>query len=292
MDASIFSDMAKKTTSKWTKQRKKEERDSNASWNRYQAMTRTSKITVKDVAYDYMERAYMKASANGTLPAVARQVMYAARGDILDQTGDESLDGAYFQTLLKDYMLDYPSKTSGWDIAYDARGNFHEPHTDKKVPLGTLSVRDYLRKVRGGKSLDYEAPGVMNKNYPTIGSKNRFSAVMFIEKEGFMPLLDKVVIANMTHDELVDLNFITNRFAREGHFTMKFNSGIQQPVGSFSFDCQVDTQVCTQKQIRLTGFNRYANRGVSAVQVPCLRQYIVFCHNTAGSQGSFLALNR
>ena len=38
-----------------------------------------------------MQAAYMKASAGNTLPAKARQVMYAARGEIQERTG-KSLD--------------------------------------------------------------------------------------------------------------------------------------------------------------------------------------------------------
>jgi hypothetical protein len=46
------------------------------------------RVTVKQAAYDVTEAVYLKASANGTLPAKAAGVMYAARGTI--QVGPES----------------------------------------------------------------------------------------------------------------------------------------------------------------------------------------------------------
>ena len=52
----------------------------------------------------YLE-AYLKASDNGALPAKARQIMYAARGRILELTGTTKFSDKYFtQTLLPDYL--------------------------------------------------------------------------------------------------------------------------------------------------------------------------------------------
>ena len=31
-----------------------------------------------------------------------------------------------------------------WDIVYDDRGHFTEPHTEKSIGLGTIAVRNYL----------------------------------------------------------------------------------------------------------------------------------------------------
>ena len=46
---------------------------------RDQVMERKRNISIKAAAWEVMEAAYLKASANGTLPANARQVYYAAR---------------------------------------------------------------------------------------------------------------------------------------------------------------------------------------------------------------------
>ena len=131
-------------TAKWAKQRKAEERHARAVHNRQQALRRTRVASIKDVAYEVMEQAYLKASANGTLPALARQIMYAARPIIQERT-DKNLNDQYFtQTLLPDYIEEHPEKCARWNVVYDARGRLYEPHTKREVPLGTLDVRRYL----------------------------------------------------------------------------------------------------------------------------------------------------
>ncbi len=191
-------------TNPWRKQRKKEERgrpEVKARRRRvlcceYEYSTR---VTIKEAAYDCMSEAYQKASAGGTLPAHARQIMYAARPTILENSMDRygntpELRSEYFtQTVLPAYMAEHPSKTAGWDVVFDARGNLTEPHTKKRVPLGTLDVRRYLRDIARGKDSDSDVScEAVDDNYPTCGPANRFGAVLFIEKEGFLPLFKAV----------------------------------------------------------------------------------------------------
>ena len=186
-------------TGRWARQRKAEERHSNAEANRRDAMVRRRRVTIKEAAYDAMPAAYAKASANGTLPALARQIMYAARPAILARTGQEQLKDEYFtQTLLPNFMGEQPRLTADWNVVFDARGNFVEPHTEKRVPLGTLKVRDYLAEIRYHA---VEAPDfdIWERQYPTIGPANRFSAILFVEKEGFGPLFEAVLLAER-HD--------------------------------------------------------------------------------------------
>jgi hypothetical protein len=54
-----------------------------------------------------------------------------------------------------------------WKVAFDPRGNFVEPHTDVRIPLGTIDCNKYAN------------------DFP----RERFAAVLFIEKEGFLPML-------------------------------------------------------------------------------------------------------
>ncbi len=184
-------------TKKWSKQRKKEEREASARLNRRYVMTQTYHISIRDAAWDIMEKAYLKASANGKLPAHARQIMYAARPHI-QRTADRQIgkgfDQYFTQTLLPDYMQEHPSKTVGWNVVFDARGHFHEPHTDEEVPLGTLQVRNYLARVNQHRvdGLDFN---VWEARFPTLGPKRRYGAILFIEKEGFMPLFEEVKLA-------------------------------------------------------------------------------------------------
>jgi DNA topoisomerase VI subunit A len=77
---------------------------------------------------------------------------------------------------------------------FDARGHFAEPHGNEEIGLGTLEVRDYVASIRShlvnGFALD-----VREDRYPTRGPKNRFGAILFLEKEGFGPLLEAVNLA-------------------------------------------------------------------------------------------------
>ena len=157
-------------------------------------MTRHRTVTIRDAAFAIMETAYLKSSANGTLPAHARQVMYAARGYIqkhADRQLAHKFDQYFTQHLLPQYI---ESTGVSWNIVYDARGNFTEPHTKTRVPLGTLQVRQYLGLIRQHK-VDKPRFDVRENGYPTLGPKNRFGAVLFIEKEGFTPLFEAVRLA-------------------------------------------------------------------------------------------------
>ncbi len=191
MKAYSIIDAVTAVTAKWAKQRKAEERHARAVHNRQQALRRTRVASIKDVAYEVMEQAYLKASANGRLPALARQIMYAARPFIQDKI-DKNLNDQYFtQTLLPDYIEEHPEECARWNVVYDARGRLYEPHTKRAVPLGTLDVRRYLSDL---KSWRVERPvyDVREDGYPTHGPKNRYGNILFIEKEGFLPLFDAV----------------------------------------------------------------------------------------------------
>jgi hypothetical protein len=102
-----------------------------------------------------MTEAYRIASGDGRYPANARQVMYAARPEILRLTGKDKLDDAYFtQNLLPDYVTENRKETE-WDVVFDSRGSFSEPHTGREVALGTIDVRAYLGDRPGlGTALD------------------------------------------------------------------------------------------------------------------------------------------
>lgn len=146
-------------------------------------------ISIRDAASQVMEAAYLEASAGGTLPANARQIMYAARGAILAMTGKDSFDDKYFtQTLLPDFLAENPETTRAWDVVYDARGTFTEPHSHRQVALGTLGVRSYLDRrhgmVAGSGTWLYDA-----------APADRFGRILFIEKEGFAALLQQAGIA-------------------------------------------------------------------------------------------------
>ena len=92
--------LTESVTKDWTKQRKAEERNANARSRRFERLTRTRHITIKEAAFDIMKEAYQHASDDGRLPANPRQIYYAARRKILIATGRDTLESGYFlQTI-------------------------------------------------------------------------------------------------------------------------------------------------------------------------------------------------
>ena len=93
----------------------------------YRAMDKPpGSMSIKEAAWQVMPEAYLIASTGGTLPANARQIMYAARPGILELTGKEKLDDRYFtQMLLPDYIEEHPEITADWDVVFDDRGTLH-----------------------------------------------------------------------------------------------------------------------------------------------------------------------
>ncbi len=151
------------------------------------------KLSIKDAAWQVMAEAYLAASAGGTLPANARQIMYAARPRILALIGKEKLNDKYFtQTLLPDYVEEHPDECADLEVVFDARGAFAEPHTGREVPLGTIEVRQYLgQRPAFGRAVELRG----DRLFPTSGPEHRYRNVLFVEKEGFGPLLAHANIA-------------------------------------------------------------------------------------------------
>jgi len=150
----------------------------------------------KDAACRVMEQAYLRASANGTYPANARQIMYAARPLIKKLTGGEFYKNtsSFTQQVLPDFIKEHPELTRAWDVVFDARGKLTEPHTGKRVDLGTVAVRQYINAWT--RDFDEKLRGFRIENdCPTTGPCNRFNFALFIEKEGFNELLQVANIA-------------------------------------------------------------------------------------------------
>lgn len=172
-----------KVTADWTRQRKAEERNRRAELRRLDALTRQPKISVKAAAWEYLEQGYLHASDHKRLVATARQVMYSCRKYILNRTGEDNLNDEYFtQTLLPDFMEEFPELTADWDVVFDARGSLIEPHTGVRIPLGTLDVRGYLRGQDKREYRDpYEHGYQFSRGWRTFGPKHRYNAILFCE---------------------------------------------------------------------------------------------------------------
>src|SRR5436190_1657682 len=190
-------ELIKSVTSGWARQMRREDRDNQARLNRRNALARRQHVSLQDAAFEIMATAFLKASFDGTrnLPVRPRQIYYAARRHILERTGKSSIDGQYFsQTLLVKYVRENPESTASWDIVWDARGHFTEPHTGRTFPLGTLEAREYLSEIRRH-SVGSNALANFSLEFPTIGPANRFQAILFCEKEGFDPLFERTRLA-------------------------------------------------------------------------------------------------
>jgi hypothetical protein len=185
-----------------------------AASSAYNAMIRPpTAMSIKDAAYKVMKDAYLKASDDGKLPAKARQIMYAARPEILRLTGKEKFGDKYFTgTLLPDYQTEHPEETADWNVVYDARGHLKEPHTGRSIPLGTLQVRRYVgERTVLGEAVELNA----SDSFPTKGPVNRYENVLFIEKEGFDELFEAVKLAERYDLAIMSTKGLSVTAARE-----------------------------------------------------------------------------
>jgi hypothetical protein len=187
---SEIADAIRLVTKEWTKQSKAEHRSAEAQQRRAENLTVIKKASMKDAAFEIMEKAYQKASAG--LSATATQIMYAARTYIQDQT-DKTLNRQYFNgTLLPQYMAENPETTANWDVTYDDRGHFVDPHTGETIGLGTVSVRGYLHDVSAP---EFRQPKLESACIITRGPHCGFGGLFYIEKEGFLDIMARVQLA-------------------------------------------------------------------------------------------------
>lgn len=196
--AEALAGLVKGVTDRWAKQRRAEIRSVNAVINRLSAMSRIRdvRVSTKAAAFDSMEEAYLIASApmiegGPRLPATARQIYYAIR-KLISETivaNSAKFKQSYFNKILHAYIEEHEPD---WDVVYDDRGHAVEPHTDRSVGLGTLNVRDYLNELH--EPLAIEA-GFSPARIDTCGPFGQFGAILFVEKEGFSPLLAAARVA-------------------------------------------------------------------------------------------------
>ncbi|WP_158218591.1 ATP-binding protein [Synechococcus sp. 1G10] len=185
-------------TKNWKKLKARQRRDAQSTEKELERLSRQqSGVTTKEAAWAVMADAYMKASNNNTLPANARQVMYAARGAILNATGKPLSDTYFTQTLLPDFISENFELTKDWDVVYDDRGTFMEPHTRIRVAMGTLKVRNYINSWCAPDTAVLDVSDVMPNRIHTCGPSGRYSAAIFIEKEGFTALFEAARTAEL-----------------------------------------------------------------------------------------------
>ena len=179
-------------TRKWTRQKKSEERHPGMIRYRISRMTKVPRTTQKAAAWSIMEECYRAVSGPRNLPAKVRQIFYQARPKVMAQTDDKELQYDYFsQALLPNYIEEYGCHD--WNVVYDARGHFEEPHTNRRIDCGTLEVRNYLDAL---KDPSIAPPEFADAGVDIIGPAGGFGTILYVEKEGFDPLFKAVDLAN------------------------------------------------------------------------------------------------
>jgi hypothetical protein len=199
-------ELIERVTLRFIREKERDEKEGYRDAARQESLERLSEknaekqqeLTIKKAAWSVMKKAYLLASDNGTLPATMRQIMYACRPLVLGLIGRCWKNSNNFtQDLLPDYMEAHAEETAKWDVVADARGHFAEPHTTESVGIGTLEVRDYLNSWTDGEHVStlVEPPKLSESYFPTSGPTNRYKFAVYIEKEGFMPILKRAQIA-------------------------------------------------------------------------------------------------
>lgn len=200
-------------TKQWKKAKKKADRVGRAEMQRVRSWN-TRPPSIKEVAFDVIHDAYLKASGDGKFWTNARQIMYAARPMILEQTDTLWSSDSYFtQTILKEYLELYGGDHE-YRIVWDARGNLTEPHTRRTVPLGGLPVMKYV-KAWTGEYFDLAPDIDPGETIETHGPSLRFGAALWIEKEGFAPILEDAGIGKRYDLAIMSSKGMTTKAAVE-----------------------------------------------------------------------------
>src|SRR5208282_6326946 len=98
-----------------------------------------------------------------------------ARPKIQERTGKQ-IESQYFtQTLLPDYLAAHVEETADWDVVFDDRGHFTEPHTGHMIGLGTLNVREYVASTH---KIETKEAGFAPAQIVTRGPHGCFGALL------------------------------------------------------------------------------------------------------------------
>jgi hypothetical protein len=99
-----------------------------------------------------------------------------------------------------------------WNVVYDARGHFLEPHTNRSIGCGTIEVGNYLHAIKQPSIVPAKFSDV---NIDIIGPSGNLSGVLFCEKEGFNPLFKAVNLANRFDLMIVSTKGVSVTAARQ-----------------------------------------------------------------------------
>jgi hypothetical protein len=181
--------VTKAVTKEWTKQRKAEERSNRSVYDRRYMYS--DRVDFTEIAKKILPGAYKHASGGGRYSVSKRTFFCACREAFRKETGRELKYNYFAGTLLVQYMNRHP-ETNAWKVTADPRGNLTIPNAHHKIqiPCGTLEIEKHLQKAnRTCKPFDISAEVPIQ--WPSIQGGQRYQAVLYIEKEGFAPLLEE-----------------------------------------------------------------------------------------------------
>lgn len=181
-------------TKEWTKQRKAEERGSKTRHSRADAFA--GRVNCTDVAAAILPGGYGHASGDGKNTVSKRHFYYAVREEFRKKTGRPLGWGYFADTLLVQYMNRHPEETRGWKVTADPRGNLTIPNAGREVriPVGTIQIDNHLLS-SSSPSDPFDIPASVSIQWPSLAAGQRYQAVLYIEKEGFDPMLEEARIA-------------------------------------------------------------------------------------------------
>jgi len=180
-------------TKKWTKARKAEERGSRSRGSR--GYIYSDRVNFTEILDSILPAGYLHASGNGEYTVSNRNFYYAVREQLQQATGRPLTQKYFCNTLLRRYMNQNP-ETYSWKVTADARGTFIIPNTaaETRIPCGTLQIDGHMDEA--GKEIDsFDVVIELEKQWPSLAGGQRYQAVLYIEKEGFDPMLTEARIA-------------------------------------------------------------------------------------------------
>ena len=185
--------VTKKVTKEWARQRKSEERGQRSRSSRRDVYS--TRVNCTDVSGLILPEAYAHASGDGKYTVSQRQLYYASRQRFRDWTGVDISYANFANKVLVKYINAHP-ETSDWKITADARGAFSIPNAgyDVRIPCGTIQIGNHLRAAR--QACDpFDIDATLRTEWPSLAAGQRYQGVVYIEKEGFDPMMAEARIA-------------------------------------------------------------------------------------------------
>ena len=97
--------------------------------------------------------------------------------------------------MLVKYLNAHP-ETNSWKITADPRGAFSIPNVgyEVRIPCGTIQIGNHVRDA--SRVIDpFDIDTTLRTEWPSLAAGQRYQAVLYIEKEGFDPMMAEAEIA-------------------------------------------------------------------------------------------------